>query len=490
MTTRRDFLRRISLATVAAMAPTGLEALCARMASGKTLQASGFGRLVADPSGLLDLPEGFRYRSFSSARLGTTSDMQFSQTLSNHEPVPGLHDGMAVFAGRDGMMVLVRNHEMDPGQIPAVAPGRTPRWDRLGTGGTTTLWVNAKGELVRSFASLAGTFRNCAGGATPWGSWLTAEECVYTPGPVDPHVHHQRPDVAEAHGYIFEVDSRAEDLVPPRPIRGMGRFYHEALVVDPATGFVYLTEDRTDGLFYRYRPHLITSRRKKPGELTTFDLHEGGVLEALRLRDHPGARTQNHEDGPPRFTPGNWMRIDWVAIPDPEPKVDMERDPNDRERDPTKRVARTASASTRAQGTALGAAQFSRCEGITRMGRHLYFCATNGGRAGAGQVWKLDLGGNRLSLVLEPNDRNLLDGPDNLAVGPNGDLLACEDGTGENFVVGITPRGTCYHFARNAYNRSEFAGACFSADGRTLFLNIQDPGITFAIQGPWQSRKA
>jgi secreted PhoX family phosphatase len=157
--------------------------------------------------------------------------------------------------------------------------------------------------------------------------------------------------------------------------------------------------DRADGLLYRFRPNVITSRRKSPRELAVGDLHQGGILEALRLRDHPGAMTQNHEDGPPRFVPGKWMRIDWVAIPDPEPKVDMERDPTDREPDPLKRLGRTASSSTRAQGFALGAAQFSRCEGITRLGRHLYFCATNGGHAGGGQVWKLDLSGSRLALA-------------------------------------------------------------------------------------------
>jgi hypothetical protein len=488
--TRRTFLRRLSLAGAMTLAPSGLEALCARMASGRPLESAGFGRLIPDPAGLLDLPEGFRYRSFSSARLGDVSDFRFSQTLSNNEPVPALHDGMAAFRGPEGLTVLVRNHEVDVGQMPAVAPGRTPRYDALGTGGTTTLWVNAEGELVKSFASLAGTFRNCAGGATPWGTWLSAEECVYTPGPLDPHVQHQRPDVREAHGYVFEVDARAQDLAPARPIHGLGRFYHEAVAVDPVTGFVYMTEDRGDGLLYRFRPAVVTSRHKRPRQLQAGDLHQGGTLEALRLLGHPHAMTQNHEDGPPRFVPGKWMRVDWVAIRDPEPGVDMERDPTDREPDPLKKLGRTASSSTRAQGFALGAAQFSRCEGITRLGRSLYFCATNGGHAGAGQVWRLDLRANRLSLVIEPNDTQRLDGPDNLTPAPNGDLLVCEDGTADNFVVGITPRGTCYHLARNAYNHSEFAGACFSPDGRLLFVNIQDPGITFAIHGPWRGRKA
>ena len=479
------------MATAVALAPTGLEALCARLADGRPIDSPGFGSLIPDPAGLLDLPPGFRYRAFSSALLGTTSDPRFSQTLSNAEPVPALHDGMAAFAGPRGLTVLIRNHEMDPGQTPAVSPGRNPRYDRVGTGGTTTLWVDAEGQLVRSFSSLAGTFRNCAGGPTPWGSWLSAEECVYTPGPLDPRVHHQRPDVTEGHGYVFEVDSGAEDLVEARPIRGMGRFYHEAVAVDPVTGFVYLTEDRADGLLYRYRPTVVTSRRKHPRHLTVGDLHLGGTLEALRLPDHPGAKTQNREVGQPLFASGRrWMRVDWVAIPDVEPAVDMERDPTDPEPDPLRRRGRTAPTSTRTQGFALGAAQFARSEGITRRGRSLYFCCTDGGHAGAGQVWRLDLASSHLALIVEPNDRDQLDGPDNLTPAPNGDLLVCEDGTGENYVVGITPRGTCYHLARNAYNRSEFAGACFAPGMRTLFVNIQDPGVTLAIQGPWQGRKA
>ncbi len=89
------------------------------------------------------------------------------------------------------------------------------RYDRLGTGGTTTLWVDGQRNLVRSFASLAGTFRNCAGRPTPWRSWLSAEECVYMPGPLDPRVDDRRPDVAERHGYVFEVEAGAWWTRPP-----------------------------------------------------------------------------------------------------------------------------------------------------------------------------------------------------------------------------------------------------------------------------------
>jgi secreted PhoX family phosphatase len=416
--------------------------------------------------------------------------------------------------------VLVRNHEMVPGNTPKVSgslfleekPAELPNgltaepggalagvraiddvsdlYDPLGTGGTTTLWVDAERKLVRSFASLAGTFRNCAGGATPWGTWLSAEECTYMPGPLDPGSHDQRPDVSKKHGYVFEVDARAQSLVPPKPILAMGRFYHEALAVDPATGFVYLTEDRTDGLLYRYRPEVVTSGAKAPHQLVPGDLARGGALEALRIAKVPAAKTQNWDASGKPFAVGHRYAVDWVAIPDREPDVDMARDPSDLEHDPLERKEKTAPGSVRAQGFRLGAAQFARNEGITYHAGSLYFCATNGGSAKAGQVWRLELQHHALSLVVEPNDRVFVDGPDNLTPAPNGDLVVCEDGRDDNYVFGLTPQGRIYRLARNAYNQSEFAGACFSPDGATLFVNVQDPGQTFAIWGPWDRRIA
>jgi secreted PhoX family phosphatase len=308
------------------------------------------------------------------------------------------------------------------------------------------------------------------------------------PGELDPVVHDRTPKVSKRHGYVFEVDSRAESPVDPAPIVPMGRFYHEACAVDPATGFVYMSEDRADGLFYRYRPDVVTRGLKPAGGLAVGDLAKGGRLEALRIAGKPHARTQNWEK-PHGFAPGKRHRVEWVAIPNIDPDVDMERDPRDEEPDPLQRRSRTAATSTRAQGFAAGAAQFARVEGVTYAKGTLHWCATMGGAAGDGQIWRLDLAKQELSLVVEPNERSLLDGPDNLTVAPNGDLIVCEDGEGEDRVVGITPAGRLYTFARNALNEVEFAGACFAPDGRTMFVNIQDPGITFAVWGPWQARR-
>lgn len=479
--TRRQFLRRSAAASAGLLVPGALEALAARMAEAASLAAPGYGRLERDPAGLLDLPKGFRYRALSTALQGSERDPRFTQRLTNGELVPARHDGMASFPGPGGITILVRNHELEPEQRPAVDPSGTRRYDRLGTGGTTTLWVDANHNLVRSFPSLAGTLRNCAGGPTPWGSWLTAEECVYTPGPYDLRMHDPRPDVAERHGYMFEVDAKAEGLVEPVPIKAMGRFYHEAVAVDPATGTVYLTEDRIDGLLYRYHPGVLAGGGKRVADLKVGDLARGGALEALRIVDRPGAVTRNR--GRTRdFAPGTSYAVDWVPIPVVDPDLDSENDG-------PRRLPRAAPGSTRAQGIAAGAAQFMRTEGIAAHKGALYFCATDGGRRQAGQVWRLDLAADRLSLLLEPDDLALLDGPDNISPAPNGDLIVCEDGEDANCVRGITPQGRIYTLARNAHNDSEFAGACFSPDGRTLFVNMQDPGVTFAIWGPWDTRR-
>lgn len=435
---RRQFFALAGAGASCAVLAAPLKALYSREASGKKVFGKGYGALQTDPNGLLDLPKGFQYRAFSR-----TGDM-----MSDRNSVPGNHDGMAAFKGSQGTTILVRNHELSPSSNTIVTAPENKKYDPLARGGTTTLIVGANRELIKDYASLAGTYRNCAGGATPWGSWISCEENTSTP---DTNTPESLNNVSKLHGYNFEVPSTATGLVDPIPLVSMGRFNHEAIAVDPRTGIVYETEDRGDSLFYRFIP-------KQPGVLQA-----GGVLEALKIKNKPQAITKTG------FSVGDRLEVEWVRIEDVNPVLDT----------------------VRVEGFAKGAAQFTRGEGIAYSNGEVYFACTNGGAAGKGQVWRYipsryPQDGGTIELFVEPNDATVLENPDNVIVSPFGDVFLCEDGDGTDYVVGVNPRGELYQFARNPFNDSEFCGVCFSPDGQTMFLNIQNPGITFAIWGAWR----
>ncbi len=456
---RRAFLRAAA-ATSAAAPGLAVLAGCSDGGGGR----SGVDTLIADPDEVLDLPEGFTYRLFS--RTG--------ERMSDGLFVPMEHDGMAAFPveGDPDRCLLVRNHEIGAGQIdsgpfgerdelaagldPAKIYDRTPNGRPL-HGGTTTLLVNVReGRVERSHLSLAGTATNCAGGPTPWGSWLSCEETEESPGPV----------ATKAHGYVFEVPAAETGLATPIPLRDMGRFEHEAAAVDPATGVVYLTEDKDDGLFYRFLPN-------RPG-----DLVQGGRLQALALRAQAGADTRNWGRGS-EIAVRQRFDVDWIDLEHVDsPDADLRR-----------------------RGRATGAAIFARGEGMAyaaRGGRSaVYFTCTSGGRARVGQIWKYTPSRHegqadeadepgRLQLFVESTDASTLDSCDNIVASPHGHLIVCEDGGGENFLRGVTPGGDIYTIARNAHrDHAEFCGACFSPDGSTLFVNVQRPGYSLAVTGPW-----
>ena len=428
------------------------------------------------PNKLLDLPEGFKLHAFS--RVG--------EVMDDGLYVPGKHDGMGAFLAPNGDTILIRNHELNAEDKNVSAfgwneekltPALKDRLYDLGSGvlpalgGTTTLiYDTQKQELKGHFLSLAGTLRNCAGGKTPWHTWISCEETVQ--GAEYPY--------EMEHGFPFEVPvTSSMELVEPVPLKDMGRFNREAVAIDPNSGCVYQTEDRWDALFYRFIPH-------KPGFL-----HQGGKLQALKIRDLERANTHNwrtpiHILFPWTYKPlpvGGKLAVEWVDLEDVT-------SPND---------------DLRKQGYQQhGAARFARSEGIwygqdpdAPSTGHVYFACTIGGRNGKGQIWKYtpspyegtareDSSPGSLQLFVEPNNSKLLEGADNLTVAPWGDLIVCEDGVGEQYLVGVTPEGKLYRFARNAGNISEFAGATFSPDGTTLFVNVQHPGITLAITGDWE----
>jgi secreted PhoX family phosphatase len=150
----------------------------------------------------------------------------------------------------------------------------------------------------------------------------------------------------------------------------------------------------------------------------------------------------------------------------------------------------------------MGACRFARGEGMWYGNDAIYFACTNGGPEYKGQIWRYvpspaegtpeeSRQPGRLHLFVEPNDQGLIDNCDNLTVAPWGDLVVCEDGSGEQYLVGITPEGGIYRIAHNAHpSDCELAGVTFSPDGSTLFFNLQSAGLTLAVTGPWENRVA
>ena len=454
MLNRRQFMGSTSAFTVAMLGAQRFA--MASDSAENSLKTEGFGPLVTDSEGLLDLPRGFRYQVIAEK----------GKPMADGLITPGLADGMAAFRGPGISTIIVCNHEQNPlsstpfgrdyalvSRIKAeflydAGSGLTPS-----CGGTTTIvYDTQKQTVLRQFLSLGGTQRNCAGGPTPWNSWITCEETVQRAGYVDKY----KLTVDKDHGYNFEVPAKTEvGLAEPVPLKAMGRFNHEAVAVDPRTSIVYQTEDRDDGLITRYIPD-------KPR-----DLAAGGRLQALAIQGRPGADLRNWgKDDPVRV--GHRLTATWIDLEDVEsPEDDL-----------------------RYRGHKAGAARFARGEGMWFADGQVYFACTTGGAKRLGQIWKLapssGAGSDQLELFVEPNRTDLLNNADNLTAAPWGDLIICEDTTtkGPNRLVGITPEGKLYTFATlNA--PSELAGACFAPDGSTLFVNAQSIGKTLAITGPW-----
>ena len=425
----------------------------------------GVGALRPDPRQILDLPGGFSYAIVSRA----------GDTMSDGLVVPSAHDGMAAFAAEDGRVILVCNHEMDSGYPELSAFGTSfksqPESVRArvydlgggvtpGAGGTTTsVYDPATQTTERQHLSLAGTEVNCAGGATPWGSWLSCEECFTSPGTQSILFRQTIRD--QPHGYVFEVPANETGLVVPIALKAMGRFMHEAAAVHEPSGIVYLTEDQHYGLFYRFIP-------ETPGVL-----RDGGRLQALSIVGRPSMQTHNWS-GQPDINVGETLATHWIDLDDVDPVED----------------------DLRLRGVVAGAASFARGEGLTVADDVFVFTCTIGGDDRLGQVFQYrpspregqsdeQEAPGQLTLITESTTESLLRNADNLTMAPWGDLVFCEDTSEHCGLVGVRPDGSQYAIADNAYSTSELAGVCFSPDGNTMFVNIQYPGITLAITGPW-----
>ncbi|MDH6227562.1 alkaline phosphatase PhoX [Streptomyces sp. MJP52] len=466
--TRRDFAREsartgagIALAGsvgVFASAPHALAAEDIVTPDGEAV-GPGYGPLLPDPDGLLALPAGFSYRVLT--RAGETR-------LESGEPTPSRHDGTAAFDGGRGTVLLVNNHELG---------GPRSRWehpvplagglvyDPAAAGGCTVVEVRADGH-VTEWVGIAGTATNCAGGSTPWGTWLTCEETEDKAG---------QNGMTKDHGYVFEVDPLDERAnLDPKPVKALGRYAHEAVVVDPGRGHLYLTEDASgpNGLFYRWTPP--EGFRHGRGRLAALP-DDAGTLQAPRCFDSAG----RFVDDLSRATRiGTVYGVDWVGVPD--------------------RDARTVP--VRRQ---FGASEITRARKLEGMwwgdgGAYLvssFARAESPGNAHDGAVWFYDPKRRTLTLKVligvnpDPEAEGGYDGPDNITVSPYGGLVVAEDGEGLSHLFGATDSGRTYPIARNELNDSEFAGVTFSPDGRTLYACIQNPGILLAITGPWKRQK-
>jgi secreted PhoX family phosphatase len=445
-----------------------------------------FPPLQDDPKGILALPTGFKYTIVTRAG-ETTLDGKAGKTPSNH-------DGTAAFAAAKGRIRLVQNHELSSHTTPLGVPhvrGTVYDPGAPNAGGCTVIETDSSGRNHGEWVGISGTLVNCAGGPTPWGSWLTCEETetkagtAWTGGGTSGAYE-------KDHGYVFEVFPGDSARQLPKPIKAFGRYAHEALAVSPDRRHVYLSEDASGptGLFYRW----TAPRGVKLGPGAANQLGpNAGVLEAMQIRMDDGsvlpdvAYVTSAQLGRP-------FRVTWVEVPD--------------------RDAQTTS--VRKQFTDGQVTRGKKFEGVFGTDTGAYI--VNSFAFGAadlpadavkhdGLVWYYDYRAETIALVTYfPHQATAetgaaarftdltFDGPDNVTVTPWGTLVLAEDGVGASHVLSSVPGGPTYAIARNQLNigtaaapeYSEFTGPTFSPDGKVLFVNIQVPGITLAVTGPWE----
>ena len=467
--TRRQLLGRSSAVGLGIAFAGSIEAIAGPgTALAATPAPNGYGPLVPDPAGLLALPRGFSYTIVARAGETMTED---------GVPTPSDADGTAAFAHVGGS-TLVNNHEIGDVETHGVPSIDGLTYDANARGGTTTIEVDKEGNRIREYVSVAGTHNNCAGGITPWGTWLTCEETEDRAG----RVRVPGKPLLENHGYVFEVDPASQSAnldKAPVPLKFLGRYAHEAVCIDPATSTIYLTEDASTplGLYFRWTPPAGFTPGK--GALLALAQGAGGATAGSLQAMSCSAAGVHVTDLSQATTPGTTYDVTWVDVPD--------RD--------------AVTTSVRSQFTNGQVTRSRKLEGQWWGDGGAYFVCSFA-RSGAGgdgsvnthdgQVWFFDPSDSTITLKTifgknpDPDAEGGFDGPDNITVSPYGGVILAEDGEGLSHLVGVTEAGTAYALARNEINESEFTGPTFSADGKLLFANIQDPGIVFAIRGPWK----
>ncbi|MGB0591154.1 MAG: alkaline phosphatase PhoX [Myxococcota bacterium] len=462
---RRGFLTLAAGSALGMMATT----LSCRPAPTRLPRVNRLGPLTTHSGPALSLPKGFKYVIIQAS----------GDPMSDGNRMPPQPDGMACFTDALGRLVLLRNQELGDAKFikkwgaelmpypNGVVP--SPR-HRDGVYGGVTRVVLDPAKLTRDFEQtpgkkstsivtsnlvLAGTDKNCAGGVID-GGWVSCEESS-----------------APGHGYAFMTRPSDDTLTPPRRIEAWGRFQREAVAQEPKTGVIYMTEDHADAVFYRFVPDTPSAPTGK------------GRVEALVIDGVPHTHPYTHSQGstpvPLHWPQKKTWEARWIPVPDPAAKDEPCRE----------------------QAARLGATRFHRTEGITVDASGVWFVASTAGCSHGGQLFRYapkTAKTGQLILEHEVQDRTLLSSPDNIVMTPWGELLLAEDNyeTGGGVVTHqylrvMNAKGEIADFARNNESRrkrsapgSEFTGACFSPDGRTLFVNLQTPThLTVAITGPW-----
>jgi secreted PhoX family phosphatase len=346
-----------------------------------------YGALGAPDANGIRLPAGF------TSRVIARSGQKVAGTSYTWHNAP---DGGACYADGSGW-IYVSNSEINP------------------SGGASAVKFSATGTITSAYRVLSGTRQNCAGGRTPWNTWLSCEE-------VD-------------RGYVYETDPWGVKAAVRRD--AMGRFKHEAAAADPVREVVYLTEDVSDGCFYRFRP-------------TTWGDLSSGTLEVLVA----GSATS----GP----------VTWAKVPDP-------------------------SGATATRNQVSGAKRFNGGEGCYYADGTCWFTTK-----GDNRVWQYDAAAQSIELAyddsLVTSGTAPLTGVDNVTGSSSGDLFVAEDGGNMEICV-ITPSDVIAPFLRiDGQSGSEITGPAFSPDGTRLYFSSQrgtsgssSGGITYEVRGPFRA---